>query len=340
MRKHSALALALVSAAAIPSGFSQSVISAHSGLVNFLEGVVFLDGQPLARKPGMFPRLRDGSTLMTESGRAEILLTPDTYIRIGEDSSIRMVSDSISDTQVELLAGSAILDSAKAPAGAFVTVVFRDASIRILKPGHYRMDAEPPQLRVFEGEAEVTRNGRPVKLESWQLMPLDGASVVKRFTQGSDGLLDLWSEERGELIASNLMNSQTLGDPLLDNGPGVPADLASYIGYVPLATTPPVGLSPNYGFGYAGPFSPYAGFGVGAYMPYPAAAFLYAPRRFTTIFATRPTVVGAVGSGFGFASPTRTIFVPRPGPGITTMPRGVGTVGVRGVGVRGAGGHR
>jgi len=149
MRKHSVLALALVSAAVLPSGFSQSVISAHSGIVNFLEGVVFLDGQPLARKSGTFARLRDGSTLTTESGRAEVLLTPDTWLRIGEDSGIRMISDSISDTQVELLSGSAILDSARAPAGEFVTIVFRDSSIRILKQGHYRMDAEPPQLRVF-----------------------------------------------------------------------------------------------------------------------------------------------------------------------------------------------
>jgi len=200
------------------------------------------------------------------------------------------------------------------------------------------MDAEPPQLRVFEGEAEVTRNDKPVKIEASQLMPLDGASVVKRFTQGSDGLLDLWSEERGELIASNLMNSQTLGDPLLDNGPGVPADLASYIGYVPLATISPVGVNP-YGFGYSGPFSPYAGFGLGAYVPYPAASFFYVPRRYTTIFATRPTVVGTVGTGFGFSPPSRTIFVPRPGTGITTMPRGTGAIGVRGGAVRG-GGHR
>jgi hypothetical protein len=331
MRKHSVLSLALVSAAAVPSGFSQSVISARSGLVNFLEGVVFLDGQPLARKSGTFARLRDGSTLMTESGRAEVQLTPDTYLRIGEDSSIRMISDSISDTQVELIVGSAILDSAKAPSGAFVTIVFRDSSIRILKQGHYRMDAEPPQLRVFDGEAEVTRNGKPVKLEASQLMPLDGASVVKRFTQGSDGLLDLWSEERGELIASNMVNSQTISDPLLDTGPGVPADLVSYIGYMPLATITPMGLSP-YGFGYGGPFSPYGGLSVGAFAPYPSAAFLYVPRRYTTTFATRP-VIGTVGGRVGFAAPPRMIYVPRPTTPIT-VPRGTGTIGVRG-GIRG-----
>ena len=141
----------------LPHASGQSVISARSGLVNFFEGVVFVDGQPLERKAGTFPRLREGSTLVTESGRAEVLLTPDTYLRVGEGGSIRMMSSDIDDTKIELLAGSSILDSSQAPEGTFVKIIFKDATIRILKPGNYRMDAEPAQLRVFAGEAEVSR---------------------------------------------------------------------------------------------------------------------------------------------------------------------------------------
>ena len=329
MRKHLLLALALVSVL-LPRASAQSVISARSGLVNFLEGVVFLDGQPLARKSGTFARLRDGSTLATESGRAEVLLTPDTYLRIGADSSIRMISDSIDDTQVELLAGSAILDSARAPDGDFVKIVFKDSSIRILKQGHFRMDAEPPQLRVYDGQAEVTRDGKRLKIEATQLLPLDGAPVVKRFTQGSDGLLDLWSEERGSLIASKMVNSQTITDPLLDSGPGVPADLASFIGYMPptaLAGMAPPGMSTyGYGYPYGGPFSPYGSLAVGAFMPFPAASFLYMPRRYTALYASRP-VVPTYGR-IGFAPPPRTIYVPRPTPYIPA-PRVGGTTAVR-----------
>jgi hypothetical protein len=310
------------------------VISARSGLVNYFEGVVFLDGQPLARKAGTFARMKEGSTLLTESGRAEVLLTPDTYIRIGETSSIRMISSDIDDTQVELLAGSAMLDSARAAEGAFVKIVFKDATIRMLKPGHYRMDAEPPQLRVYEGEAEVARNGAPVKIESSQLMPLDGAPVVKRFTQGSDGLLDLWSEERGALIASNMLNSQSISDPLLDTGPAVPADLASYIGYMPMATMPPVGLNP-YGYSYLYPsytaFSPYPSLAMVALAPFrrPWTTYMpYTPRvGYGSVYSgvySRP----GFPSGLGISTP-RPVFTPRP---VTPAPR-VG-VGVRGVGRR------
>jgi hypothetical protein len=355
MRKHLLLALALASPFLLPNAAAQSVISARSGLLNFFEGVVFLDGQPLARKPASFARLRGGSTLMTESGRAEILLTPDTYLRIGEHTAVRMISDSIADTQIELLSGSAILDWAKAPAGDFVKVIFRNSSMRILKQGHYRLDAEPPQLRVYDGEAEVTRDGKTTNIRAAQLLPLEGAPIVKRFTQGSDGLLDLWSEERGELISSKMVNAQTITDPLLDSGPGVPADLASYIGYMPLATVAPPLIVNTYGAGFAGPFSPYTSLPVQAFMPFPAASFLYAPQRYTSVFANRPslgtttfgrtygstfgsTLAGTAGGrGAGFSAPPRGIYVPRPTMNIPAAPRGGAPVGGRPGGIHPAG---
>jgi hypothetical protein len=330
MRKPFAILAFALLVPILPHASAQSVISARSGLVNFFEGVVFVDGQPLERKSGSFPRLREGSTLATQSGRAEVLLTPDTYLRIGEDSSIRMISSDIDDTRVELLSGSSILDSAQAPAGEFVKIIFKDATIRILKPGNYRMDAEPAQLRVFAGEAEVTRNGSPVKIEASQLMPLDGAPVVKRFTQGSDGLLDIWSEERGSLIASNMVNSQSISDPLLDTGPAVPADLASYVGYMPMGPISPVGLNP-YGYSYLYPsysaFSPYPSLAVMALPAYRPPTFLYVPRYGSTgIYTVRPTFPG----GLGIGSTPRPVYVSRP----VTAPRvGVG-VGVHAIGHR------
>jgi hypothetical protein len=337
MRRHLLSAAALLFLTLPPASFflpqalGQSVISARSGLVNFFEGVVFLDGQPLVRKSGTFPRMREGSTLSTQSGRAEVLLTPDTYLRIGEDSGIRMISSAIDDTQVELVSGSSVLDSARAPEGVFVKIVFKDSAIRILKPGHYRMDAEPAQLRVYEGEAEVTRNGERVKIESSQLLPLDGAPVVKRFTEGSDGLLDVWSEERGSLIASNLTNSQSISDPLLDTGPGVPDDLASYIGYMPMPAIAPGGMSPYgmnpYGYNsYLYPnysaFSPYPSL-VLAMAPMRMASYLYTPRYgYSSIYSVRPRFPSGLGIGGSTTTP-RPVFTPRP---TVTVPRVGGAV--------------
>lgn len=306
----------------------QSVISTRSGLINFTEGMVFVDGQPLAKKFGTYDRLKTGSTLVTDAGRAEVLLTPNTYLRIGENSSVRMMLDNLSDTQVEILAGSAILDSESAPDGDFVKIIFKDSTIRDIKKGRYRIDADPPQLRVYEGGAEVVRNGEPTKIESAQIMPLDGAPVVRRMTEGADGLLDIWSDERQSLIASNLLSSSAISDPLLDQGTDAAADYSAYVGpyggYVPLASIPP-SMGGYYGYGSV-PVSPFG------YSPYGYSALAYSsvqPYEFiarpvysrlvpnyglrfgtlgsTSVFGVRSTGIQPTG-----IRPTGTIYAPRP----------------------------
>ena len=304
----------------VPYLSGQSVISTRSGLINFSEGLVFVDGQPLAKKFGTFDRLKNGSSLVTEAGRAEIQLTPGTFLRVGENSSIRMVSDNLSDTQVEVLAGSSMLDSEGAAAGSFVKLIFRDSTIQITKPGRYRVDAEPPQLRVYQGEAKVTRNGSPMKIESSQLLPLDGAPVVKKFTDGADGLLDVWSDERHSMIASNLVSSQAITDPLLDSGTDSAADYLSamgpYAGYMPLAAMPPLmgGYGYGAGLGYGGSgYSPYGypmyGYGMYSYLPYPG---IVRPTysRVLSFYQIR-TGIGVLGNrpiGTGAISPPRPLY--------------------------------
>jgi len=333
MRLRALAFLAVVGA--LPHASAQSVISARAGLINYSEGLVFVDGHPLARKFGAYERLKNGSTLVTESGRAEVLLTPNTYLRVGEKSSIRMVSDDLSDPQVEILAGSTALDSESASPGSSVQLMFHDSTIRIVKPGRYRIDADPPQLRVFAGEAEVVKDGNSVKLESSQLMPLEGASVVKRFTEGTDGLLDIWADERHSLIASNLSNSQSIYDPLVDSGPDGSGDylssLGAYGGYIPMAGLPTV-MGGYYGYTPYG-YNPYGynPYGYNSYLSY-----VVIPRptysRVLTIYGLR---TGTTSSIFGPRPTTGTINIPRP---VIFAPRPTGTSGVR-VGGR-VGGHR
>ena len=95
------LTLAAVSRLALPAG-AQSVISTHSGLIHFFEGAVYLGDQPLESHLGRFPSVPQGGELRTAEGRAEVLLTPGVFLRMGERSAIRMVSNDLADTQVEL----------------------------------------------------------------------------------------------------------------------------------------------------------------------------------------------------------------------------------------------
>ena len=136
--------------------YGQSVISTRSGIIYFFEGAVYLGDHPLESHPGKFSSVPKGAELRTAEGRAEVLLTPGVFVRIGERSTIRMVANELSDTRVELLAGSAVVDSAEPTSGTSVTLIYRNWSVRFLEQGVYRIDSDPPRLWVFHGKAEVS----------------------------------------------------------------------------------------------------------------------------------------------------------------------------------------
>src|SRR5277367_3716741 len=90
------------------SAFAQQVISAHSGVIQLVEGKAYLNDKAIETKFGQFPEIKNGQEFRTELGRAEILLTPGVFLRMGENSSVKMVSNLLTDTRVELLKGSVI----------------------------------------------------------------------------------------------------------------------------------------------------------------------------------------------------------------------------------------
>ena len=114
---------------------AQSVISTRSGVVHYFEGAVYLGGQPLQYRSGKFPTVPNGAELRTEQGCAEVLLTPGVFVRIGEQSAIRMVDNELLHTRVELLAGSAVVDSAEPNSSTSVTLTYKNWSVRFLERG-------------------------------------------------------------------------------------------------------------------------------------------------------------------------------------------------------------
>src|SRR5260370_30856324 len=109
--------------AAVLSG--QSVVSVRAGVVHFFEGSVSIDGQPLEQKFGRFYDIKLGSELRTDQGRAEVLLTPGVFLRVDENSSIRMLANRLTDTRVEFIGGSPSLDSLHAPRIAPLPIAYQ-----------------------------------------------------------------------------------------------------------------------------------------------------------------------------------------------------------------------
>jgi hypothetical protein len=201
---------------ALPAA-AQSVVSAHAGVVHYFEGAVSIAGAPLQAQFGRFPEIPEGAELRTTEGRAEVLLGPGVILRVAEDSALKILSSRLADTRLEMLSGTAILDSKDPLPGNSVVLMYKEWEIRVPKQGVYRIDSHPEQMRVYYGAVEV-RAGRntPVTANAGQTLPL-AAVLVPDLTLGPPGdEFNRWAFERGEAIAAdNATASQIVDDPAL-----------------------------------------------------------------------------------------------------------------------------
>lgn len=194
-------AAAILLLLAVPSGWAQAVISAHSGMVNFVEGDVYPADQPVKLDGAIFPEVKLGQTLSTQSGRAEILLTPGVFLRLDKNTSFQMISNKLTDTQVEILGGSALVEADEILADNRIAVKMGDSKTVLLKTGLYHFDAAAGQVRTFAGKAQVSDASNSAELKRGRTLlvsSLAGPSLTPdRFDRNkSKDELYAWSEQR------------------------------------------------------------------------------------------------------------------------------------------------
>src|SRR5579863_9926149 len=75
---------------------------ARPGTLNYVEGQVYLGAQSLNAKSVGTVELDPGQTLTTQNGKAEILLTPGVFLRLGDNSAATMMSSSLTYTKMSV----------------------------------------------------------------------------------------------------------------------------------------------------------------------------------------------------------------------------------------------
>ncbi len=193
------LLLAGIAPAILPA---QVAISARSGLINYVEGTVFLDGAAVTMRPGSFPQMQNGSELRTTEGRAEVLLAPGVFMRLGENSAVRLLSGEIMDTRVEFLDGSVIVETADMAKEQALTFGMNGALLGLLNKGLYRLDGAPPQVSIYDGEAWVTVGGQPQILKRGRRLRLDGVAAAEKFDTKTGDDFFLWAWQRADYLAA------------------------------------------------------------------------------------------------------------------------------------------
>ncbi len=315
-------------------GAAQSVISTHSGLIHFFEGQVYVGDQALEAHLGKFPSVPQGGELRTEDGRAEVLLTPGVFLRMGERSSIRMVENALADTQVELESGAIAIEAGPANLNTSVSLVYKSWRVHLVNQGVYRLDSDPPRLWVGQGKAEVFSQvgAAPVVVDKGMTLPFAAVLVPEQASEPVRDSLTNWSNGRNDSIsADNAITAQ------LDEDPNSPMAGLSGFTYFPVLGVPSAGLSSTSPYGYYPPAQP--GFNS-IYLP----GYNYLPLVVSlgygrlgglglgrTVIGAGPIGVAPVGRPF-YSYPAPRILIPPAaglgGSGVGLRPASVGTPGL------------
>ena len=194
--------LAVILALSVIPALAQPVISAKSGVISYVEGKVYLGDQIVEPSPTRFPDVKENAVVRTAEGRAEVLLTPGVVLRLGENSSFKMLTNRLIDTRLNLLTGSAVVEADEIAKDTNVTLVCKDGTVSLDKKGLYRFDTAPARIKVFDGLASVQVAGQNILVAAGKMLSLGGeVASVEKFDKEDTDSLDNWSKRRGELVA-------------------------------------------------------------------------------------------------------------------------------------------
>lgn len=190
------------------------VISAKAGGVNYTEGqvsVVRKDG-----KSGILVKddqLEAGDRVSTgPASRAEILLNPGSYVRLGSGSTFEFVTTSLEDLKLRLSKGSAVIE-VLASDEFDVDVSLPNSTVSLTRSGVFRIDVLDDgsgRVSVWKGKMFIKGDD---EVKSGRAVTITGSSMtVAKFDRDSGDELDIWSKLRAKEIAA--VNSRLQRDSM------------------------------------------------------------------------------------------------------------------------------
>ncbi len=190
------------------------------GTLNYVEGSASVDGRVLNNRSVGSIELKAGQELTTGAGKAEILLTPGIFLRVDDHSTVKMISPELEQTQVELESGRVGVEVDQIFPQNMIQIVDNGVTTQLMKTGYYEFSSQPPQAKVFDGEAQVeVRQGQWEKVKGHHEIALQTEQHEKTFDFNSHPTNDAlynWSKLRSQYLAE--ANNQIAGEYAYEPG--------------------------------------------------------------------------------------------------------------------------
>jgi len=185
------------------------VISAKAGGINAITGgaSVTARGEPSWQQLMITDDLNSGDRVRTDyDGRVEILLNPGAYLRLGSNSEIELIDNSLANLEVKLLRGTAIVEAAGADGlDLNIGISTPHTRLAIVRQGLYRLNVVPDdatELIVRKGSVILTDTHTKVKGGNKVIFNATNFSVAKltNADKKKDDVED-WSKDRAKTLA-------------------------------------------------------------------------------------------------------------------------------------------
>ena len=176
------------------------------GALNYVEGQASIGAESLSPQSVGSAILQPNQVLnTTPGGKAEILLTPGVFLRVGSNSSVKMISPSLTNTEVEVQRGEAQVEVDQLFKQNNLQVLEDGATIQLQKRGVYDFNADQRAVRVLDGQAWLQDGDTRIKIKGGHEVALDDPAPKARkfdkdiFEASND--LYRWSSLRSAYVA-------------------------------------------------------------------------------------------------------------------------------------------
>jgi len=176
------------------------------GALNYVEGQASIGAESLSSQSVGSVILQPNQVLITTpDAKAEVLLTPGVYLRLSGNSAVKMISPSLTNTQVEIERGEAQVEVDQIFKQNALRVQEDGAITQLQKKGIYDFNADQRVVRVLDGQALLQDGDATVKIKGSHEVALDDPTLKSRgFDKNSfEASNDLyrWSSLRSEYLA-------------------------------------------------------------------------------------------------------------------------------------------
>ena len=188
------------------------VISAKAGGINAITGEagVHSRGESDWQQLMITDDLNAGDSVRTAyDGRVEILLNPGSYLRVGGDSEVELSNNTLSNLEVRLVRGTAIVEATGADGLELnINISTPHTKLAIVRQGLYRLNVVPgdaTELIVRKGRVILSDSHTKVKGGNKVVFSASNVSVAKltkeekKAKENED--VDVWSKERAQTLA-------------------------------------------------------------------------------------------------------------------------------------------